>query len=453
MGDDTTIEALTERVALLEALVERLSAEPGTEVAAPTPTEAPVTAPPDQGGPDKGATPLPRRDLLGKAGVAAVGAVLGGTIAAVGAASPASAATGTFDSSSVSPALTTTNSGTGSSGGSALDATSAGNTAAIRAFNSGAGPALTATGTGPYPAVAFSSSSGIVVVDIEAPAVSTALYAVGKIQGVMGDNNGQGGVGTRGRSTGGAAGVAGDGTGGAVGVLGSSSDGIGVRAIGKRASLHLRRFPLDPAVPAPPTTGLAHEAGEVVFDDAGTFWVCVADGTPGTWVRLAGPSTAGAFTVLLTPVRVYDTRPASTRPGGGTGPVTGTRHGIDLTANSSGLATDATAAMVTLTVLEHPGPVQRLRPDLCRRPQHGALHQRDQLDHRQQRHRHHHDERADRRQGRHRHEPRRQRPHRRPRLLALNPTTTGDTPTDRGDDQGTTRQPSTEVEPAPTFTP
>ena len=53
--------------------------------------------------------------------------------------------------------------------------------------------------------------------------------------------------------------------------------------------------------------------------------------------------------MLPTPVRVYDTRTGSGLPGAGTGPITGTRHDIDLTANSSGLPTDATAALVTLT--------------------------------------------------------------------------------------------------------
>ena len=54
--------------------------------------------------------------------------------------------------------------------------------------------------------------------------------------------------------------------------------------------------------------------------------------------------------MLATPTRVYDTRTGSGLPGAGTGPVTGVRHDIDLTANSSGLPTDATAALVTLTV-------------------------------------------------------------------------------------------------------
>jgi hypothetical protein len=67
-------------------------------------------------------------------------------------------------------------------------------------------------------------------------------------------------------------------------------------------------------------------------------------------VRIAGAGTAGAFTVLPTPVRVYDTRTGEGKPGSGTGPVVGTRHDIDLTAQSSGIPTDATAALVTLTV-------------------------------------------------------------------------------------------------------
>ncbi len=62
----------------------------------------------------------------------------------------------------------------------------------------------------------------------------------------------------------------------------------------------------------------AHTAGEIEGNLPGPgtneLWVCVASGTPGTWRRLAGPSTAGAFTAI-NPVRVYDSRSAAPEPG------------------------------------------------------------------------------------------------------------------------------------------
>jgi hypothetical protein len=35
----------------------------------------------------------------------------------------------------------------------------------------------------------------------------------------------------------------------------------------------------------PPASG-AHLRGELVVDSAGNLYLCTADGTPGTWVRL-----------------------------------------------------------------------------------------------------------------------------------------------------------------------
>jgi hypothetical protein len=67
--------------------------------------------------------------------------------------------------------------------------------------------------------------------------------------------------------------------------------------------------------------------------------LCVADGTPGTWIHLGGPASSGTFTVLPQPVRVYNATA-----------VTGIIHGIDLTTTSSGVPTDATAAVITVNI-------------------------------------------------------------------------------------------------------
>lgn len=63
-----------------------------------------------------------------------------------------------------------------------------------------------------------------------------------------------------------------------------------------------------------PTTQLeAHETGEVIADDEGNLWHCVAAGLPGSFRQISGPATAGAF-VPINPVRVYDARFPSNVP-------------------------------------------------------------------------------------------------------------------------------------------
>lgn len=61
-----------------------------------------------------------------------------------------------------------------------------------------------------------------------------------------------------------------------------------------------------------PTSG-PHLAGEIAVR-SGNVWVCVAGGTPGTWVKVVGPATRGSD------VRLLDTPPTAN----GTAPTTGT---------------------------------------------------------------------------------------------------------------------------------
>ena len=111
-----------------------------------------------------------------------------------------------------------------------------------------------------------------------------------------------------------------------------------------------------------PSAGI-HSPGELYADDAYNLWFSVpagplpADGV--AWVRLAGPTTAGSFVVLPSPVRVYDSRtgqgPASTADG----PiVSGAERTINLLNGFIGASTTkvpavplaATAAAVNLTI-------------------------------------------------------------------------------------------------------
>jgi hypothetical protein len=330
MDDETTIAELTERVAMLEALVEKLAGEE------PTTPPAPIT--PRSGGddtttastPTTAGRPLPRRQMLGKAGAAAVGAVLGGAVAAVSTASPAAAATGSFDSSTFDPALTATNTG----GGSAIHATATNGGTPLRAEGS------------EFSAVAIevSGTPGFAGIFVNTPDTSMGVVGDAKDFGIFGMARSPTGTGVFGTSDGGLTGVSGTGENGATGVVGFSPDGVGAWAWGKSASLMLGpgQGLGDPNLgetPSPRTSVVAHQRGELVFDSNSDLWLCVADGTPGTWIHLGGPASSGTFTVLHRPVRVYNATA-----------VTGIIHGIDLTTASSGVPTDATAAVITVNI-------------------------------------------------------------------------------------------------------
>jgi hypothetical protein len=65
---------------------------------------------------------------------------------------------------------------------------------------------------------------------------------------------------------------------------------------------------------AAPTRADAHRLGQIVCDSAGDVWLCVVAGTPGTFRKLGGASTAGSFHALA-PGRVYDSRAAAPQQG------------------------------------------------------------------------------------------------------------------------------------------
>jgi hypothetical protein len=83
---------------------------------------------------------------------------------------------------------------------------------------------------------------------------------------------------------------------------GAGAGTTGVLARGSRANIEMF-----PAGDAPSTRTDAHKLGELVTDTAGDLWCCVAAGSPGSWRKLAGPMSAGAFHAIA-PKRVYDSR-------------------------------------------------------------------------------------------------------------------------------------------------
>jgi hypothetical protein len=90
----------------------------------------------------------------------------------------------------------------------------------------------------------------------------------------------------------------------------ASGGRYGVAAQGGTAQLWL----LTPGSAGAPTTG-AHVHGEIFADANAILWICIVDGTPGTWVRVAtvpNGTVGGVINYLSTPVRLLDAR---TSPG------------------------------------------------------------------------------------------------------------------------------------------
>lgn len=87
----------------------------------------------------------------------------------------------------------------------------------------------------------------------------------------------------------------------------NGSLGYAVEASGGHAQLKIT-----PSFGIGPSNAALHQVGEIGYDSTtSALWVCVAQGTPGTWRKLAAASTAGAFHPI-SPSRVHDTRTMAT---------------------------------------------------------------------------------------------------------------------------------------------
>lgn len=96
--------------------------------------------------------------------------------------------------------------------------------------------------------------------------------------------------------------------------------GYGLKAAGGMAPLFLVGYNVTDNVTGAPTSG-THQPGELFVDKAGNLFYCATGGTPGTWRRVSGNNTAGAFVPLNASERFIDTRfplqvgPAPATPG------------------------------------------------------------------------------------------------------------------------------------------
>ncbi|HZB41019.1 MAG TPA: hypothetical protein VE487_08640 [Ilumatobacter sp.] len=236
-----------------------------------------------------------RRDLLRLAGTAAAGAVAGGMLAS---AQPAAAATGqVIITGHRQLAANMTYLGYGSTPGSVL------------------GNPLTSERT-----MLWIDNRG-------APIDST---------GIRGDGQGTTGVGVWGHS---------DYNG--LGML--ASGGLGLRATGARAALHL-----EGTNGAPSTRTDSHLLGEIDIDSSANVWLCVVAGTPGLWRKLGGPASAGAFHAI-SPVRAYDSRwPGGTRLSSGGQRLVSVADGHDILTGGvnapDSVPAESTAVAYNLTV-------------------------------------------------------------------------------------------------------
>ena len=381
MDASARLAALEAQVGELSGLVERQAAEiRALRAGAPNVEAPPGLVAPDAAGPVV-ATPGPgigrRRLLLGGAGAA-----VAATAAVVAGATPAAANNG--------DPLTLGSEGNAASSPTALT------TSGTDFF-----PALTIEATGPYNSAlraeagtalkaAFDASGpggGVYGSSTQSSGVYGYTYAAGQVgvlgrcseafvaDGVKGESSlGRGVVGTSASGNG----VEGGST-DAIGVRGTSdtwlgmqaysNSGVGlqagsgeaaaIEAVGVTAPAIIATSPwsnlsltASPSRPAPTADGMAHDKGEIVEDANGNLWVCVADGTPGTWRKVAGPSTAGAFHLLPVPVRVYDSRPGTPPNVGSKTPLSpNTARVLSMSANASGVPAGATAVSVTLLLV------------------------------------------------------------------------------------------------------
>jgi hypothetical protein len=252
-----------------------------------------------------------RRRFLRLVGATAVGAA--GTMVAM---APAASAVDT-DPLLVGETIVTT---AGSTAATALDYTAAaprapdGNTNAIFAVTEGPANDLFTT--------AILGVAGVNVVDAVAGATSSPNGT-----GVIGFA--PDGVGVAGLSHTGIA------------VIGLSTDNADIVAIGSGV------IGLNPHLAVLPPTAGSYITGDIARDQGGNLFVCVQGGSPGSWRRLAGPATAGAFSAI-SPQRVYDSR-ATTKIG------TNEERVITVGVTATGtpvVPTGALAVAITLTVTE-----------------------------------------------------------------------------------------------------
>jgi hypothetical protein len=144
-----------------------------------------------------------------------------------------------------------------------------------------------------------------------------------------------------------------------IGVIGWSKQPLGTGLVGFTGNAGayggeffggLAEVRLRPGGAAPITLANAHKAGELYEDETNTLWLCVADGTPGTWREIGSTGTSGAFHAI-NPKRVYDSRMSA----GKLGPNEDRTISVAMSAGVEVVPAGATAVAMTVTVTETDG--------------------------------------------------------------------------------------------------
>ena len=132
---------------------------------------------------------------------------------------------------------------------------------------------------------------------------------------------------------------------------GSGTDGVGMLMRGVKANAELRSEGKSPLARTD-----AHTKGELICDENGDTWICVAAGTPGTWRKISGTAAAGSFHAI-TPIRVYDSRQAGYTDKGALAPsasreisVADARDGSGNVVTANAVPEGATAVAFNITV-------------------------------------------------------------------------------------------------------
>jgi len=225
------------------------------------------------------------------------------------------------------------------------------------------------TTAGPLPGEPLTTEKTLFWADNTASTLKDAigLRADGRESGIGVDGYGGTGVRATGvnrglEATGGFVGVIGVGDPmpglGAIGVAGLGQ-GFGPRAYGVYAQGSSAALILSPGTKVPPPQRVdAHDAGEIEIDGDGAIWVCVADGSPGTWRSIGATTSAGSLYPIV-PTRAYDSRwPGNGPLPAGASKLISVADGHDLAGVTTGVDVvpkGATAIAYNITVTDTVG--------------------------------------------------------------------------------------------------
>lgn len=132
------------------------------------------------------------------------------------------------------------------------------------------------------------------------------------------------------------------------GVVGSGPGGVlGLGTVGGVFSGSVVAINLDPQTSAGAPTGQAFK-GDLTVDSNGVLWLCVAAGTPGTWIKVSH----GGFRALPSPQRAYDSRSdGAGKLRAGTGDTANPRV-LQITGVVSGVPSNAVGVIGNLAVTQ-----------------------------------------------------------------------------------------------------